>query len=134
MGAASAELDAAGQHALLAELLEDQLDARRPDGNILGDDRAYRRGVLDLDAARVVDLELLGAGEGQLEAISQRLGERTAAEREHARGLDAALADQRNIRGPASDVDEERALLLDTLAAEAAGDRIGLGDDREQLQ
>ena len=91
-------------------------------------------GVLDLDAAREVDLELLRARERQLQPIGQGLGEGATAEREHARPLDAALADQRHVRRAATDVDEQRARLLDLLATDAARDGIRLGDDREQLE
>ena len=56
------------------------------------------------------------------------------AEREHPRALDAALADQRDVRRPAADVDEQRAGLADLVAAEDARDGIRLGDDLEQLE
>ena len=63
-----------------------------------------------------------------------RLRERPAAEREHPRALDPALADERDVGRPAADVDEQRAGLADLLGAEDAGDGVRLGDDLEQLE
>ena len=90
--------------------------------------------MLDRDPAGVVDLERLGPRERQVEAIGEALGERPAPEREHPGPLDAALADERDVRGPAADVDEERACLADLVAAEDPRDRVRLGDDLEQLE
>ena len=84
--------------------------------------------------ARVVDLERLGPRERQVEAVGEALGERPATEREHARPLDAALADEGHVRRPATDVDEQRPGLADVVAAEDPRHRVRLGDDLEQLQ
>ena len=90
--------------------------------------------VVDRQAAGVVDLDGLGPRERQVQAVGEALGERPAAEREHPRALDAALADERDVGRPAADVDEQRAGLADLVAAEDAGDRVRLGDDLEQLE
>ncbi len=84
--------------------------------------------------AGVVDLERLGPRERQVQPVGEALGERPAAEREHPRALDAALADQRDVRRPAADVDEQRPGLADLVAAEDPRDRVRLGDDLEQLE
>ena len=89
---------------------------------------------VDREAARVVHLERLGARERQVQAVRDGLGERTAAEREHARPLDAALADEGHVGGPAADVDEQGAGLADVLGAQDAGHGVRLRDDLEQLQ
>ena len=91
-------------------------------------------GVLDRDAARVVDLERLGPRERQVQAVGEALGERPATEREHPRPFDAALADERDVGRAAADVDEQRPGLADLVAAEDARDRVRLGDDLEQLE
>ena len=84
--------------------------------------------------ARVVDLERLGPRERQVEPVGEALGERPATEREHARPLDAALADERDVGRAAADVDEQRPGLADLVAAEDARDGVRLGDDLEQLE
>ncbi len=66
--------------------------------------------------------------------VRDRLGERPAAEREHARPLDAAMPDEGHVRRAAADVDEQRAGLLHLLAGQDTGYRVRLGDDLEQLQ
>ena len=71
---------------------------------------------LDGDAARVVDLERLGSRERQVEPVGEGLRERPAAEGEHARPLDAALPDERDVGRAAADVDEQRAGLPDLVA------------------
>ena len=63
-----------------------------------------------------------------------RLRERPAAEREHARPLDAALAHERDVGRPAADVDEQRARLADLLRPEDPRDGVRLGHDLEQLE
>ena len=98
---------------------------------IVGDcPRAGRRA----SAAGVVDLERLGPRERQVEPIGEALRERPTAEREHPRPLDAALADERDVRRAAADVDEQRPGLADLVAAQDAGDGVRLGDDLEQLE
>ena len=87
-----------------------------------------------MSALGEVDLDLLGPRERQLEPIGERLGESPAAEREHARALDAALAHERDVGRAAADVDEQRAGLLDLLVVHAARHGVRLGDDRDQLQ
>ena len=84
--------------------------------------------------AGVVDLERLGPRERQVQPVGEALRERPAAEREHPRALDAALADERDVGRAAADVDEQRAGLADLVAAEDAGDGVRLGDDLEQLE
>ncbi len=76
----------------------------------------------------------LGPRERQVEPVGQALGERPTAEREHPGALDAALADERDVRRPAADVDEQRAGLPDVVAAQDPGDRVRLGHDLEQLE
>ena len=88
----------------------------------------------DRQAAGVVHLERLGPREGQVEPVGDRLGEGATAEGEHARALDAALADERDVRRAAADVDEQGPRLAQLLAAEHAGDGVRLGDDLEQLE
>src|SRR4029079_19325133 len=117
-----------------AELLHDELDAGRPDLDVLADDRRDLVMAIDRQAAGVVDLCGLGARERQLQSVREALRERPAAEGEHARALNAALPDERNVRRPAADVDEERARLADLVRAEDTGDGVRLGDDLEQLQ
>ena len=89
---------------------------------------------VDRQAAGVVDLERLGPRERQVEPVGEDLGERPAAEREHPRALDPALADERDVRRAAADVDEQRAGLADLVGAEDAGHGVRLGDDLEQLE
>ena len=132
--AAAAQVDPARQEVAAGELLHDQLHAGRPDRDVVGDDLATSSRRSTGETAGVVDLERLGPRERQLQPIGERLGERPAAEGEHPRALDAALADERDVGRPAADVDEQRPGLLDLLAAEHAGDRVRLGDDLEQLQ
>ena len=132
--AAAAQVDPARQQVAARQLLHDQLDAGGPDADVVADDRGDVVAVVDRQAAGVVDLERLGARERQVEPVGEALGERAAAEREHPRALDAALADERDVRRPAADVDEQGAGLADLVAAEDAGDRVRLGDDLEQLE
>ena len=91
-------------------------------------------GLVDGHPAGIVDLERLGARERQVEPVGEALGERPAAEGEHPRALDAALADERDVGRAAADVDEQRARLADLVAAEDARDGVRLGDDLEQLE
>ena len=90
--------------------------------------------ALDLEPARVVDLERLGARERQVQPIGERLRERATAEREHPRPLDAALSNEGDVGRPAADVDEQRARLADLVVPEHARHGIRLGDDLEQLE
>ena len=48
--------------------------------------------------------------------------------------LDAALADECDVRRAATDIDEQRARLADLLVAEDARDGVGLGDDLDELE
>ena len=98
------------------------------------DDPGHVGRLVDRDAPRVVDLEGLGARERQVQPVGEALGERPTAEREHPGPLDAALADEGDVRRPPADVDEQRPGLADVVAAEHARDGIGLGDDLEQLE
>ena len=83
---------------------------------------------------RVVDLALLRPRERQVKAVGEALRERPTAEREHPGALDAALADERDVRRAAADVDEQRARLADLLVAEDARDGVRLGDDLDELE
>ena len=130
----AAQEDAAGQEIAAGQLLHDQLDAGRPDPHVVGDDRGHLVAVVDGHAPCVVDLERLGSREREVEPVGQALGERAATEGEHPGPLDAALADQRHVRRPAADVDEQRAGLADLVAAQDARDGVRLGHDLEQLE
>ena len=116
------------------ELFHDQLDAGCPDADVVGDDPGDVIGMLDRDATRVVHLERLGPRKGQVEPIGDALGERAAPEREHPRALDPALAHERHVRRPATDVDEERAGLADLVLTEDPGNGVRLGDDLQELE
>ena len=89
---------------------------------------------LDPPAVGVVDLDALGLLEARVEAVGQRLREGAAAEREHARALDAAAAHEGDVRRAAADVDEERARLSDLLARDGARHGVGLGHDLDELE
>ena len=132
--AAAAQVDAPGQHARLRELLEHQLHPRCPNGYVLANDPLNFVALLDGDSLGEVDLDLLGAREGQLQAIGERLGEGPPAEREHARALDATRPHESNVGGAATDVDEQPAGLLDLLVVHAARDGVGLGDDGHEVE
>ena len=116
------------------QLLHDQLDARGPDPDVIADDG--RQGISRLagESSGVVHLDRLGAREGQVQPVRDALGEGAAAEREHARALDPAVAHERDVRGPAADVHEQGPGLADLVAAQDAGDRVGLGHDLQQLE
>ena len=90
--------------------------------------------ALDIEAARVVDLERLGAWERQIHPIRDRLREGATAEREHPRPLDAALSNEGDVGRPAADVDEQRPRLADLVVAQHTRHGIRLGDDLEQLE
>ena len=90
--------------------------------------------ALDIEAARVVDLERLRAWERQIHPIRDRLREGATAEREHPCPFDAALSNESDVGRPAADVDEQRARLADLVVAQHARHGIRLGDDLEQLE
>ncbi len=132
--AAAAQVDPAGQQVAPGELLDHQLDAGRPDRDVVADDPLDLGLAVDLQAPGEVDLERLGPGKRQVEPVGQRLRERAAAEGEHPGAFDAALADEGDVGRATADVDEDRAGLLDLLRAQDAGHGVRLGDDLEQLQ
>src|SRR5207237_3708463 len=103
------------------ELLEDELDARCPDRDVVGHDLADLGRPVAGNATRVVDLQGLGPWEGQVEPIRDRLRERPPAESEHPRAFDPAMADERDIGRGAADIDEQRADLAYLIVIEDAG-------------
>ena len=69
--AAAAEVDPARQQVAAAQLLHDELDAGRPDLDVVGDDLGDLVASLDVEAAGVVDLRRLGPRERQVEPIGE---------------------------------------------------------------
>src|SRR4029078_13530566 len=100
--AAAAHEDPARQQIAAGQLLHDQLDSGCPYPDILADDVRDVLLALDVEAARVVDLERLGPRERQIQAVGDRFRDRTATGRAHARALDAALPDARHGRRSAT--------------------------------
>ena len=68
--AAAAQVDARRAASRVAgELLHHELDARRPDLDVVADDPGDLVALVDRQAARVVDLERFGARERQVQAV-----------------------------------------------------------------
>src|SRR5215212_7659982 len=132
--ATATQVDPSRKLTRFREFLEHQLYPGSPNGDIFADDEVDFAALLDRSALRKVDLDFLRPPEREIEPIGQRLCEGATAKRKHACRVDAALAHQRYVGRPATDVDEQRARLADLLLVETARHGIRLGDYSEQLQ
>jgi hypothetical protein len=131
---AAADVDPTRQEIAAAQLLHHQLDARAPDLDVVRDDLRDLVLAFHIEAPGVVDLQRLGARERQVEPVGEALREGPAAEREHARALDPTLADERDVRRAATDIDEQGTCLADLIRTQDASNGVRLGDHLEQLQ
>src|SRR6266567_2986363 len=133
--AAAAEIEVGGEPLAALELLEADRESLQQDLRIGAEELGDLAVLLGREESlRVAQLAGLGLLVAEAERERQAARERAAAEVEHPRALDPAVADERHVRGPAADVDEDPALGPRLLACAGARERIRLGNCGRKLE